>query len=265
MNNAVIFQLNDKAGFYSVFFFLCQAYIYAKQSNYDFYITQTDWYYAHTKGWHDYFATLTLWNPDYAGKYKQIITMSHMNVTDEDYTLNDYIQVIKEIYILNPELEFRAKEILAKVNNLISVFVRRGDKITFGEAPFMEIRTILEHTEILPTATIFIQSDDYRVVKEFKEQLPNAAIISTIPPDKFGSHARIWRRLSAEERKVQTEEMLIGLYICINSTLCWTDYTSNVGRFLKLANFSNIKFYSIDNKIPILNLDRICQNPAFGF
>ena len=115
------------------------------------------------------------------------------------------------------------------------------------------------------TDTIFVQTDDYRVVVELEKELPNAKLISTVPKTKFGSHARIWNRLPLEERKQQTEEMLVGLQVCINSRLLWTDFTSNVGRFLKLSNFDNTRIYASDRPIPELILDKFCQNPAYGF
>lgn len=263
--NAVVFELNKAAGFYSVFFFLCEAYIYAKASNADFYIFCTNWYYAYDKGWHDYFVSLNQWHTNFTGNYENIIYTSHMQIPKCDFKLQDYIQAIREIYILKPELEARADEILSKNPELISLFVRRGDKITYGEAPYIEVNSILKLTDIDTNSTIFIQTDDYRVVLELELELPNAKLISTVSKDKFGSHSRVWSRLVNTERKIQTEEMLVGLQVCIKSRLCWTDFTSNVGRFLKLSNFDNVKIYASDRQIPELILSKICQNPAYGF
>ena len=265
--NAVVFQLNKEGGFYSVFFFLCQAYMYAKATNQDFYVMSTNWYYTHTKGWHDYLTTLIQWEPEFASKYNQVHFTSHMHIPNVDFKLNDYIQAIKEIYQLKPELEERANEILSKNPELISIFVRRGDKITYGEAPFIDISSLLKLINIPKNTkdTIFVQTDDYRVVIELQQELPNAKLISTVAETKFGSHARIWNKLSSDERKIYTEEMLVGLQVCIKSRLLWTDFTSNVGRFLKLSNFDNTRIYASDRPIPKLILDKNCQNPAYGF
>lgn len=265
--NAVVFQLNKEGGFYSVFFFLCQAYMYAKAKNLDFYVTSTNWYYTHTKGWHDYLTTLIQWEPEFASKYNQVLFTSHMQVPKGDFKLKDYVQAIKEIYQLKPELEARANEILAKNPELISLFVRRGDKITYGEAPLIETHNLLKLIGMSKDTkdTIFVQTDDARVVIELEQELPNVKLISTVPKDKFGSHSRIWNRMSADERKIQTEEMLVGLQVCIKSRLLWTDFTSNVGRFLKLSNFDNTRIYASDRPIPKLILDKICNNPAYGF
>jgi hypothetical protein len=265
--NAVVFQLSNVGGFYSVFFFLCQAYIYAKVNNLDFYVMTTNWYYTHNKGWHDYLTSLNLWKPEFASKYKDVHFTSHMQVPKGDFSLQDYIQAIKEIYHLKPELEERANEILSKNPELISIFVRRGDKITYGEAPFIDTPNLLKLINMSKDTkgTIFVQTDDYRVITELEQELPNVKLISTVPKTKFGSHSRIWGKMPAEERKIQTEEMLVGLQVCIKSRLLWTDFTSNVGRFLKLSNLANTKIYASDRPIPELILDKNCQNPAYGF
>lgn len=265
--DAIVFQLNNGGGFYSVFFFLCQAYMYAKTKNLDFYITNTDWYYTHTKGWHDYLISFTQWELEFARKYKNVVFTRHIDVPKSNFKLQDYIKVIKEIYLLKPDLEARANEILSKNPELISIFVRRGDKITSKEAPLIQTPDILKLINMSKDTqdTIFVQTDDYNVVLEIQKELSNAKIISTVPKNKFGSHEKVWKKLSAEERKIQTEEMLVGLQVCIKSRLCWTDFTSNVGRFLKLSNFDNTRIYASDRPIPKLILNKICVNPAWYF
>jgi hypothetical protein len=172
---------------------------------------------------------------------------------------------IKEIYHLKPELKEKAEQILNQNPNLATLFVRRGDKITYGEAPFIEVATILKNTDLATYSTIFVQSDDYRITEELRTLLPQKIILSTTPSDKFGSHSRVWKRLPNEERRKQSEEMFIGLYVCTHSAKCWTDYTSNVGRYLKLANFESTCFYSAENKTPIFKMDKVIRNPAYGF
>lgn len=264
---AVIFELNAKGGFYSVFFFLLEAYLYAKENQCDFYVTSTDWYYTHTNGWHDYFISLNAWDPMLKSTYETVIVTSHMKLPKErsKFTLRNYIDAIKIIYKLKPELEAKSDEILQKHPELISLFIRRGDKITFGEAPHIETSEIVRLTGLDNKTELFVQTDDYRVVEELETKQNFNKLISTVPKTKFGSHARLWLKLPKTERKIQTEEMLIGLQVCSKSQLCWTDFTSNVGRFLILSNIDNVKIYATDRPKPELNLDRACENPAFGF
>jgi hypothetical protein len=256
---AIIFELNDSAGFYSTFFFMCQAYIYAKKKGAEFYIKNSNWYYTYEKGWHDYFTTLK--NLPSEAKYSKIEKYSHMSCASlPNYTLQEYVDAMKEIYILKPELLSRAQEVEA----VTSLFVRRGDKISSREAVLIETADIVKKTSLATKPAIFIQTDDYSVVEELQALLPESEIKSTVPQDKRGSHASAWRKLTARERKQQTEEMLVGLQVCINAPECWSDYTSNVGRFLKLQN-PHVKLYSIDNKIPVLHYAKTYRNPAYGF
>jgi hypothetical protein len=64
--------------------------------------------------------------------------------------------------------------------------------------------------------------------------LPSAKVISTVSPTKRGAfHGQ---QKSVNQVREETEEMLVGLSVCLRSSSCWTDDTSNVGRFLKLSN-----------------------------
>jgi hypothetical protein len=94
-----------------------------------------------------------------------------------------------------------------------------------------------EHT------TFFVQTDDYAVVEEMRECLPNHTIHSTVPPTKRGSYhspkykqnvAVPWTEKDPASARAETMEMLAGLFVCLEAEECWTDDTSNVGRFLKL-------------------------------
>jgi len=267
---AVVFDLNDKAGFYSVFFFLVQAYIYAKKHNYRFYISHSNWYYKHTTGWHDYFTSLEEFQPKFIANFKHIFRFSHMVMHDSpDYCLNDYILAIQEIYQLRPELIQRAEDMMnnqIKDTNFQAIFIRRGDKISYGEAPLIETEEIIKYTHLNSaiSSTLFVQTDDSRIISEMNHNLKDTmTIFSTVLDNKYGSYARFWKRYTPEERKLHTEEMLVGLYICTRAQICHTDYTSNVGRFLKLANFDKTKFYM--KELTNLDIYQIVHNPAYGF
>jgi hypothetical protein len=137
------------------------------------------------------------------------------------------------------------------------VFVRRGDKL-IGEAryiPFSDILKCIPHSE---TSTFFIQSDDYTVVEEAKVLLPKAHIISTVLQSKRGSF-HITER-SRKQIREETEEMLVGLSVCLRSSSCWTDDTSNVGRFLKLSN-PRVHIYPKDYDVDLSTI--VC--PSWGF
>jgi hypothetical protein len=141
---------------------------------------------------------------------------------------------ILELFKLKQELVTRVNVLVESMpSDYIAVFVRRGDKLK-EEAkyiPFIDILKCIPHSE---TSTFFIQSDDYGVVEEAKNILPNANIISTVPSTKRGSFHYTQR--SRQQIREETEEMLVGLSVCLRSSSCWTDDTSNVGRFLKLSN-----------------------------
>ena len=99
-SKAVVFLLTDNAGFFSVFFFLCQAYLYAQKNGYDFFVDSSRWAYTSKYGWHDYFITLKEFDDSNASTYEYIIPLMHMHMKDAPfYTLKDYKKAIEEIYI----------------------------------------------------------------------------------------------------------------------------------------------------------------------
>ena len=81
--------------------------------------------------------------------------------------------------------------------------------------------------------------------------LPNHVIHHTVPSSKRGSYhspnynqnvSIPWTEKSPEEARAETTEMLVGLSVCLAAEHCWSDDTSNVGRFLKLYD-DNVRIY----------------------
>jgi len=231
-----VFNLsNDHAGFFCMFFIMCNAYIASKKMGSKFYINDSNWGYKWNRGWHDYFTTLNvvpfipkLFNP------LQIECNNHERFYKPDFPLHEYVRSIYELFNLTPELVSRVNSLVKSMpSNFIAVFVRRGDKL-IKEARYIPFSEILQHIPHSETSTFFIQTDDYGVVEEAKVLLPNAQIVSTVSQTKRGSFND--QKRSLKQIREETEEMLVGLSVCLRSSSCWTDDTSNVGRFLKLSN-----------------------------
>jgi hypothetical protein len=156
----------------------------------------------------------------------------------------------------------------------IAVFARRGDKQR--ETAPVSFADILRCIPYSGSSVFFVQTDDYTVIEEAKACLPNNRIVSTVPPTKRGSYhsdkflqedstnryKQSIRSLETKSRQQvyeETTEMLVGLSVCILAPSCWTDTSSNVGRFLKLANPA---IHTYPTEIS-LNM-RDVRNPAFS-
>ena len=120
-----------------------------------------------------------------------------------------------------------------------------------GEARFIPMSEILSYISYKEDTVFFIQTDDYTVVEEAKALLPNHTIHSTVPPTKRGSYhsagykqnvAIPWELKTDKDARAETLEMMTGLFVCLQAEQCWTDDTSNVGRFLKLYD-DNVRIY----------------------
>jgi hypothetical protein len=243
---------NAVGGFFSVFFFLCNAYIHAKKTNTPLYIAHADWPYNQ---WHDYFTTLELKENYYSSR----VRCMHLNVPSEwKYPLKEYITAVREIFVLKDHLTARIESIVSSLGPFTGLFVRRGDKL-FEEAKYIHVKDILKPISYTEATTFFVQTDDYTVIEELQQELPNNKIVTIVPTTKRGSyHTKFFRQRehrtdiqsleekSKEQKRIETEEMLVGLMVCMRGTDCWTDDTSNVGRFMKLYNPDTVKIYPKD-------------------
>lgn len=230
----MVFCLDHRQGFFATFFIMCNAYIASKKMGLPFYITHSHWSYTHDEGWHDYFVSLRSW-PLFPRLHDPIrVGCDLARFYKPDFPLSEYKTCIQELFVLKPDLRRRVEGIVAGLApDYIAIFVRRGDKLNKEASyiPFADIAQRIPHSD---TSTFFIQTDDYGVIEEAMHVLPSARIVSTVPPTKRGSFHET--RRSPQQIREETEEMLVGLSVCLRSSSCWSDATSNVGRFLKLAN-----------------------------
>lgn len=270
-NEIVLFTLNKSYGFFSMFFHLCKAYIYASKMNIPFFITHNDWAYNFKSGWYDYFDSLQYFVSD--NNYS-IIHCKHISIPSfiPTYKNNDYIDCIKKIFILKPFIINKATEYINNVlqNNYIAIYVRRGDKYT--ETKFIPEETIINKINPDINTNIFIQTDDYTVVENFKRLLPNHNIFYIIPENKRGHYqSNLYLNKSNDNNKYKslcvpfndindpeyifndTTELLTGMYICSKAAQCWVDYSSNVGRFIKLFAFDNTFSYNTSKPVILEN------------
>jgi len=234
MARPIVFYLDHTNGFFALFFIMCNAYIASKKMGSPFYVAHSNWSYTYERGWHDYFVTLR--TPTVFPRLLDPIRVSCDldRFYKPDFALAEYVTSIRELFILKTELQSRVDTIVSSMpSDYIAIFVRRGDKL-ISEADYISFASILAKIPHTETSTFFLQTDDYGVVEEAVRSLPFAKIVSTVPPTKRGSFHT--RRRSKQQIREETEEMLVGLSVCLRSKECWSDATSNVGRFLKLAN-----------------------------
>lgn len=271
---AIVYQLNAGGGFFSTFFFLCKAFLTARALRVPFYVEDRGWPYTHRFGWRDYFRSLepppaVMLNPR---------RVTHITQGSEPhYKLREYVEACREIFKLQPHLAQRAHAIASQMNgNYVAVFVRRGDKL-IEEAKYISISDILAKIPHTSATTFFVQTDDYTVVEEFRSLHPANKVFSTVPSTKRGSYHARWflerernnphigsivplLEQTPQQIQTETEEMLVGISVCLMAPECWTDFTSNVGRFIKLVA-RNAHFYPYE--LPITMDMNLCPSNEF--
>lgn len=274
----IIFELNKSCGFFSVLFFLCKFYIYAKKNDFKFYIKYDKWSYDGGYGWHGYFDSLLEYDNsdsllEYDNSDGNIMVFKHGSYLPKivpTYELFEYINVIREIFIPNKEIMEKAEEYIKNTikEPYISIYVRRGDKHT--ETRFISetsiINKIKRKNDINNNTKFFIQTDDYTVIENIKKILPNNEIFYLVPETKRG-HYQSEQYLNDKKDKNpykneitigfndisdknivknDTIELITSIIISSRASQCWFDQDSNVGRFLKLYSPENT--FSYNNK-----------------
>ena len=259
--NAVVFTNNASAGFGSVFFFMIQAYIYAKKNGSDFRIKHDGWVYTYDKGWHDYFDSLDDYDP--AVKYDEVKETSHLRNYDiPDYTFQEYSDAIQEVVKPNRRIQDLAKRTINSMNGpYVSIYVRRGDKVEgkHSEMEAADLDKVIASTGI-KRGNVFVMTDDYSAVEEIRRLLPDCKVSTLTPSDTRGIFHDNMRNNTAEEHRQHGEELFTSLEIFRHGTRGWADGRSNMGRLLKLLDPAKVTLYPSDVNSP----DSIIQ-PWFHF
>jgi hypothetical protein len=217
--------------------------MHAKEHNWPFYLGYDNWHYSYKDGWHDYFSTLEDFKDPAA--YTDVKKYSHADPSDmREYPLREYVESIKELFILKDELQQRVDDYIKNMGeDFYSLYVRTGDKAL--ESSLIPLDDILSQTHIKDDGkTIFIQTDDYKVVKDMREKFPSCKIFTMTPEDKHGSNNQEMRGWTPEEKKKEAEELFISVGIFVRCKKGWTCYYSNVGVFHKLYNYDAIHVYT---------------------
>jgi hypothetical protein len=246
-NDAVVFCLDDGAGFGSVFNFLCKAYINAKDWGQHFFVkSEPSWRYTYKDGWHDYFKSLTEYDPSKTYDNLSESRWMHMGAGMDSLPMEKYTQCIKEIFVLNDDIQQRVEEFIKGIGGPYkSIYVRRGDKTSgeFKENNPTPVADVLKISDITAGDKVFIQTDDYEVVEELKALLPSENIFTLTPPTSDGSKPGD----TPEKKKEHTEELLISCMVFVRAMRGWTDNRSNIGRIHKMYSPDSIVLYPVES------------------
>ena len=254
---AVVFILTCSAGFASVFGFLCKAYIYAKENQYDFYISNYNWQYTYKNGWHDYFTTLNVYDPSI---YYDRVEKYSWNTLDKipEYTLEQYHNCVNEVFKINDNLIQRSEKFIEEIGgNYISIYIRRGDKHIENE--YVNIPNLIESIKIDNNTKIFIQTDDYYAVEEIEKLLPSNIIYTMTPKTNRGADTGKIIAMNLEDRRIHAEELFISIAVFLRASKMYTDNNSNIGRLHKIIGLDSVKLYPFnlsDENIPLATIIR---------
>ena len=271
----ICFDFENENGFFCVFFFFLQTYIYCRKHDKIMYIKDDKYKFKYENGLDDYIILNS-----YVRKYKKELTETifygHMRVPHIDITFNDYKHYSKELFIIKTD-------ILLKYNlpdSYNSIFLRGGDKL-LNEAKQVAIseyvNTLLQNDN--DTKNVFVHSDDNLLVEKVKQYIENKNIdlhVYKITNNKSNGGAVVMNRLKQRQCKhiksvdgMNNEEikehvilMLTAFDIIKRSNNVVGSFDTNVCRFMKINYDCNV--YSV-NKNYKFDLNKEIKNPAYGF
>lgn len=267
------FDMENENGFFSVYFFLITAYIYACKTNQKLIIKDDKWKFKYINGLNDYFE-LPSNVIQYSSMYSNYKKLTHMIEPEYKPTLLDYSNYIKKIY--NIKHEFLNNYNLPKKYN--SIFIRGGDKLLYESVKYpasLYINAL--HKLNTGIKELFIHSDDNVLVDDIIMYINNNNIdfnTYKITNSTHNGGAVIMKRLrygncsniksvdemDSNEIYNHTTLMLNAIEIIRKSENVIVSYDSNVSRFIKLYCDCNV--VDINNK----NIDyNSTRNPAYGF
>lgn len=296
----IISVLNKYSGFYSMFFFFVNHYIYSIKNNINFKIHNDNWLFKSKLGWEDYFE-----NIDINNKNSNRIIFGHFNQTISEYSIREYKESLSNIYKYNKNtiklIKDRKIKLNLKDNTYDSIFIRRGDKLLYESDYISAVRYLIYLLELNPQCkNIYLQTDDYNCFIELNDyinkhcldinlvttcektckgmitfsQNKNSILNNNIkkkdninylknniePLSKF----KPVDKMNNEEIYNHTLEMLIGIDIVLKSNIVVTDYSSNVARFIKLKHSNSDNVYDLISKSNNIDYNKmIC--PSRGF
>jgi len=295
----LLFKLEkENGGFFCQIWQLVCFYNISKKMNIPIYIDDSEWLFKNNNGWLDYFCNSSLKNIKDSPELSNTLYRHIDDKIRHSFNLQEYKNSITEILRPNKILDERIQKTMIKYdltkNNFTSIFIRRGDKL-YGESKLVITEKYIDTLKNKNINKIFLQTDDYTCYDDFKNNKyikdNNIQVYTTCPQDKLGAFVfnyqpsigskedkdtdsylkelgknhiqKSVKEYSLEEMKEHIEEMLCGLFICLEGEYLVTDYQSNTSRFLALMFNTDNNISVLDEKIPEFNKAVMC--PAHGF
>jgi hypothetical protein len=244
-NECNVFNLNSSAGFFSVFFFMCQTYLVAKKKGIPFFVQNQGWPFAIERGWNDYFTTLDTGSQQLCANPRYSAHL--MTEPGHIFTVKEYVDTIQEIFKPNERINAIIRDMKAKLGpNYTAIMIRKGDKVQgpTKEMSDIPVADLLEQLKIQDDGrTVFLMTDDISVLGEVKAALPSCRVLTLSSEKETGFYLAQFHMRSAEERREHTDTMIASSMILIGGAPAWADTRSNTGRFLYLLSPSTVRLY----------------------
>jgi len=289
----IISNWSNESGFFSMFFFFVNQYIYASKNNLNLKINSENWLFKSEKGWEDYFINIDINN----NQDTQIIECEWKKIL-ENFPLFEYKNILDKIWIYNQKtkdlIQNKKKEFNLEDKTYASIFIRRGDKLV-DEANIINSHVYLDFLlELNPNyKLVYLQTDDYncyldlinyidtkkldiKILSNCRKEYQGGMVIFDFHKNnilnknvlkennlylenniKSFQNTKPINLMKGNEMYDHIIEMIIGIDIVLNSKLVVADFSSGVANFIKLKHKTPENVWAIQNKSNYINYDNI--------
>jgi hypothetical protein len=111
----------------------------------------------------------------------------------------------------------------------------------------LPIDKIINYTDLKHhNTTLFVQTDDYNIMSDVKKCISNCNVKTTCSKHEIGSSYTEMKKWTKEQRKYETEKLIVEILVFAKAKRAWSDFRSNVGRFHKLYSYNTTFLYPSD-------------------
>ena len=180
--------------------------------------------------------------------WQEILNFSSQNkivqTNQGELLLSDLLSYIaRDIWRLN----IKIKQNPLEGKEYISLHVRRGDKL-IQEADIVNVDVFIAIIEYRKwdQKYIFISSDDFSVIKEFRQKRPDWKIFTLTEEASKGHEQNQFNNLSNEEIYLKTQNFLREINMHIAASSFVGSITSNVMKLISLIRNDKTTTFSVD-------------------
>lgn len=156
---------------------------------------------------------------------------NHSSYSDSRFTLQSLSEIV---WRFNPQTKNAINSLISELHlpqTFAGIHIRRGDK--FIEAP---LESVTRYMDILKersnVGSVFVLTDDYKVITELKENYPKWTFYTFTEPNENGYDHKLYQSTTVTAKQASMVKLLASVELLRRANFFVGTYHSNPGKFL---------------------------------